>query len=99
MTLWDVIAWIIMGALVGWIASLIAGTDARQNGVMNVVVGVLGAFIGGFVMHLFNSSGASASDAFSWRSFFVSLLGAVILLFIYRAVAGHSNHPTDHPTV
>ncbi len=86
MGLWDVIAWIIMGALVGWIASKIVGTNAKQGGLANIVVGIIGAFVGGFVMHLFSKSGANASDAFSWRSFFVALLGAVIVLFIYRAL-------------
>lgn len=86
MTLWDVIAWIIMGALVGWIASMIAGTNAKQGGLANIIVGIIGAFVGGFIMHLFGGSGANAADAFSWQSFFVSLLGAVVVLFIYRMV-------------
>ena len=47
MTLWDVIAWIIMGALVGWIASMIMGTNARQGGLANIIVGIIGAFVGG----------------------------------------------------
>lgn len=91
MGLWDIIAWIIMGALVGWIASMIMGTNARQGGLANIVVGIVGAFIGGFVMHLFDKSGANAADAFSWRSFFVALLGAVILLFILR-LFNRGNH-------
>jgi uncharacterized membrane protein YeaQ/YmgE (transglycosylase-associated protein family) len=84
----DIIAWIIMGALVGWIASMIMGTNARQGAVGNVVVGILGAFVGGFIMHLFDNSGASSTDAFSWRSFFVALLGAIVVLFLWRMVAG-----------
>ncbi len=95
MTLWDVIAWIIMGALVGWIASLIVGTNEKQGGMANIIVGIIGAFIGGLVMHLFGASGASATNAFSWQSFFVALLGAVILLFIYRlATKGGHHHGT-----
>ncbi len=87
MTLVDIIAWIIMGALVGWIASKIMNTDAEQGGVANIVVGIIGAFVGGWVMHIFDKTGASAANAFSWRSFFVALLGAVIVLFIYKAVS------------
>ncbi len=87
MTLVDIIAWIIMGALVGWIASKIMNTDAEQGGVANIVVGIIGAFVGGWVMHIFDKTGASATNAFSWRSFFVALLGAVIVLFIYKAVS------------
>ena len=85
MTIGNIIAWIIMGALVGWIASMIMGRNAKQGALGNIVVGIIGAFVGGFVMHLFSNSGASAADAFSWRSFFVALLGAVIVLFVYRA--------------
>jgi uncharacterized membrane protein YeaQ/YmgE (transglycosylase-associated protein family) len=87
----DVIAWIIMGALVGWIASMIMGTNARQGAIGNVVVGIIGAFLGGFIVNLFGSSGASATDAFSWRSFFVALLGAIVLLFLWRMFAGRGH--------
>jgi uncharacterized membrane protein YeaQ/YmgE (transglycosylase-associated protein family) len=87
-----------MGALVGWIASMIAGTNARQGAIGNIVVGIIGAFVGGFIMHLFDGSGASASDAFSWRSFLVALLGAVVVLFIYRWATGRG-HDAAGPTV
>ena len=53
----NIIVWIIFGALAGWIASLIAGTDARQGAVANVVVGIVGAFAGGFLMQLIGKSG------------------------------------------
>ncbi len=92
MTIMDIIAWIIMGALVGWIASMIMGTNARQGAVGNIVVGILGAFLGGFVMHLFNNAGASATNAFSVRNFIVSLIGAVILLALFRMF--NRNHTT-----
>lgn len=91
MTLVDIIAWIIMGALVGWIASMIMRTNAEQGGVANIVVGIIGAFVGGFIMQLFDSSGASATNAFSWRSFFVALIGAIVVLFIYKSVARRSS--------
>lgn len=94
MSVGDILAWIIMGALVGWIASMIAGTNARQGALGNIVVGILGAFLGGLVMHLFGGAGASASNAFSWQSFFVALLGAVILLFAYRAFSHRGGHTT-----
>ena len=90
MSLWDVVAWVIMGALVGWIASKIMGTDEEQGGLANVVVGIVGAFVGGFIMSLVNGSGADETDAFSIRSFLVALLGAVVVLFIYKMVARRS---------
>jgi uncharacterized membrane protein YeaQ/YmgE (transglycosylase-associated protein family) len=95
----DIIAWIIMGALVGWIASMIMGTNARQGAVGNIVVGIIGAFVGGFIMNMIDSSGANASDAFSWRSFFVALLGAVVVLFIWKMVAGRGHGAGAGPTV
>jgi uncharacterized membrane protein YeaQ/YmgE (transglycosylase-associated protein family) len=98
MSLGDIVAWIIMGALVGWIASMIAGTNEKQGAVGNIVVGIIGAFVGGFIMNLLDSSGASSTDAFSWRSFFVALLGAVVVLFIYKWVTGRG-HGTTGPTV
>ena len=90
MTVGDIIAWIIVGGVAGWIASMIAGTNARQGVFGNIVAGIIGAFVGGWVMHLFNSSGASSTDAFSWRSFLVAILGAVIVLFVWKWVAGRS---------
>ena len=95
----DIIAWIIMGALVGWIASMIMGTNEKQGAVGNIVVGIIGAFVGGFIMNMLDSSGASSEDAFSWRSFFVALLGAVVVLFIWKMVAGRSRGAGAGPTV
>ena len=91
MTIVDIIAWIIMGALVGWIASMIMRTNAEQGGVANIVVGIIGAFVGGLIMRLFDSGGASATNAFSWRSFFVALLGSIVVLFIYKSIARRSS--------
>lgn len=99
MSVGDVIAWIIVGGLAGWIASMIAGTNARQGIFGNIVAGIVGAFVGGFIMHLFDSSGASATDAFSWRSFLVALLGAVIVLFVWKAMAGRGRGAGAPPAV
>jgi len=80
-----IIAWIVLGALAGWIASMIMGTDAQQGAFMNIVVGIIGAFLGGFVMSLFGQSGVSG---FNLYSVIVAIVGACIALGIYRAVAG-----------
>ncbi len=87
MTLYDVLAWVVMGALVGWIASKVMNTDAEQGGMANIIVGILGAFVGGFLMNLVDKSGVKTTDPISWRSFFVALLGAVVVLFVYKAVS------------
>ncbi len=74
--------WIAIGALVGWIASLIMRTDAEQGTLLNIGVGVVGAMIGGFVMRTLGRSGANINETFSVYSFVVSLVGACILLGI-----------------
>jgi uncharacterized membrane protein YeaQ/YmgE (transglycosylase-associated protein family) len=79
----SIIVWVIFGALAGWIASMIAGTDAQQGLVANIVVGIIGAFIGGFIMHLFGKDGV---DGFNVYSMLVAVIGAVVLLFIFRAI-------------
>jgi len=75
------IIWLVFGALVGWVASMIMGTDAEQGALGNIIVGILGAFIGGFVMNAFGQSGVTG---FNIYSAIVSILGAVILLWLYR---------------
>jgi uncharacterized membrane protein YeaQ/YmgE (transglycosylase-associated protein family) len=80
--LWTIITWIILGALAGWIASMITGSNAQVNGFMNVVVGIIGAFIGGLVLQLL---GAGTPSGFNIGSLLTAVLGAVILLSIVRA--------------
>ncbi|HEY2004026.1 MAG TPA: GlsB/YeaQ/YmgE family stress response membrane protein [Candidatus Saccharimonadia bacterium] len=79
---WTIVTWIILGALAGWIASIITGTNAQVNGVMNVVVGIIGAFIGGLVLQLL---GAGTPSGFNLASLLTAILGAVILLSLVRA--------------
>lgn len=78
------LAWIVLGALAGWIASIIMKTDAEQGAFANIIVGIVGAVIGGFVMQMF---GASGVDGFSLYSLLVAVGGAVILLAVYRAMS------------
>jgi uncharacterized membrane protein YeaQ/YmgE (transglycosylase-associated protein family) len=86
-----IISWIILGGLAGWIASKITGNDARMGVGWNIVVGIIGAFIGGWIMSLFGTVGVSG---FNVWSFLVALLGAVILLAIVNALTGKKNY---HP--
>ena len=74
------ISWIIFGALAGWVASLLMGTNARQGCLTNIIVGVVGAFLGGLVVELL--TGRGVSFGWNWRSFIVAVVGAVILLAI-----------------
>jgi uncharacterized membrane protein YeaQ/YmgE (transglycosylase-associated protein family) len=77
------ILWIILGAVAGWIASLIMGTNRQQGCLMDIVVGVVGAFLGGLVFSLFGGRGVTG---FNIYSLLVAVLGAVILLWIVGAV-------------
>lgn len=77
----SILLWIVLGGVAGWLASLI--TNTREGILLDIVVGIVGAVIGGWVMSLFGNSGVSG---FNLYSFIVALIGAVILLFIVKAV-------------
>lgn len=76
------IVWIIVGGLLGWIASMIMGTNAQQGTLMNIVVGIVGAFVAGWVLTPFFGIATINQNNFSMAAMGVSLLGAVILLAI-----------------
>ena len=78
------IIWIIVGALVGWVASLIMKTNRRQGPIGDIVVGIVGAFVGGLILSpLFHVSTINQSN-FSLPALLVSLGGAIILLVIFK---------------
>lgn len=79
----NIILWIVFGALAGWIASIIMKRDAQMGAIANIVIGIVGAFIGGFLMNLFGAVGVTG---FNIYSLFVAILGAVVLLFVLGAV-------------
>ena len=72
------IIWLIVGGVVGWLASLVMRTDAQQGLLLNIVVGVVGAFIGGLIF----TGGTINQAPLSLEAFLVSLIGAVVLLGI-----------------
>lgn len=78
------IAWIIIGGLAGWIASKIMGTDAQQGILMNIVVGILGGLLGGWLLSL---TGMGEGGGL-FVTFLTALVGACILIFGYKAIAG-----------
>lgn len=81
-----ILAWIIFGALAGWIASLILKTNDQQGAIGNIIVGIIGAVIGGFLAGvLFNSPGVTG---FNLSSFIIAVVGAVVLLMLKGMVAG-----------
>jgi uncharacterized membrane protein YeaQ/YmgE (transglycosylase-associated protein family) len=79
----NVLLWIIFGALAGWIASMIMGTNAQQGGLANIIIGIVGATIGGFVVSFFGGSGFTGFNPYS---LFVAILGSVILIWIVKAI-------------
>ena len=80
-----IIVWLVMGGLVGWIASMIMGTNAQQGIIINVVVGIVGAVIGGWLIGPWLGAG-SINEGITIMSFIVSLIGAVILLAILNFI-------------
>jgi uncharacterized membrane protein YeaQ/YmgE (transglycosylase-associated protein family) len=74
------IVWLIVGAFVGWLASVIMRTDARQGALLNIIVGILGAFLAGLLLTPVFGVGTINSGNFSLPAVIISLLGAVILL-------------------
>lgn len=88
----DILAWIIVGALAGWIASMIMKTDAEMGALSNIVVGIIGAFIGGWVIGLFGMT--TPDGQFNIASILTAILGAVILIGIVKVVTGSGEHRT-----
>jgi len=78
----NLILWIIIGGILGWIASLIMRTDAQQGLFLNIVVGIIGALVAGFVLTPLFGIGTINQNNFSLPALLVSLLGAIILLAI-----------------
>jgi uncharacterized membrane protein YeaQ/YmgE (transglycosylase-associated protein family) len=76
-----IIVWLIVGGIIGWIASMIMRTDAQQGILLNIIVGIVGAFIGGLIV-----TGGSINQDINLTSILVSLLGAVVLLAIVNLI-------------
>jgi uncharacterized membrane protein YeaQ/YmgE (transglycosylase-associated protein family) len=75
------LVWLIVGGIVGWLASMVMRTDGQQGMLLNVVVGIVGAFLGGLVISPLVGVG-TINDGISIGSVIVSLIGAIILLAI-----------------
>ncbi len=77
----SICGWIVLGSLAGWVASMLAGTNAKMGLVANLVVGIVGAVVGGFI---FNFLGGHGVTGFNLYSFGVSVAGSVVVLFIAK---------------
>jgi len=79
----DILLWIILGGIVGWVASVIMRTGPRSNMVMDVLLGIIGAVVGGFIMTLLGQPGVTG---FNLYSIIVAILGAIAVIWIGRIV-------------
>jgi uncharacterized membrane protein YeaQ/YmgE (transglycosylase-associated protein family) len=77
-----IILMLVVGGIIGWLASIVMRTNAQQGIILNVVVGIVGALVGGFLLTPLLGGAPITSGAFDVRSLLVSFLGAVILLAI-----------------
>lgn len=82
---YGIVLWIIIGALAGWIGSKIMGTDARQGGLANIVIGIIGAVVGGFASRLFFGNDANTNSLLG--SFLIALMGSCAVIFAWKTVS------------
>lgn len=79
----NILLWILLGAIAGWLASVVMKTRQEQGLVWDIVVGIVGAILGGWIFGLFGAQGVTG---FNLPSLLVAFVGAVVLLAIWRAV-------------
>lgn len=81
----NIIVWIVFGALAGWIASMIMNKNKQMGAIANIVVGIIGAFVGGYIMDFFGTDGITG---FNLQSLIVAVAGAVVLLYAIGLISG-----------
>ena len=85
----SVVAWIVFGLITGFVASRIVN-QRGQGCILNVVLGIVGAFIGGFI---FTRIGGAGITGFNVYSMFVAIVGAIVVLLVYHAITGRRRWP------
>ena len=80
----NIVVWLIIGGVAGWLASIVMKTNSQQGLVMDIIIGILGGFIGGFVLNLLGVGGAVTG--LNIASLLTAFIGAVILLGLVRMV-------------
>lgn len=81
----NILLWIVLGFLAGWIASIVMKTNSSQGTFMDIILGIVGSLVGGFIMNLFGAEGVTG---FNIYSLLVATLGAIVLIGIGRALRG-----------
>lgn len=84
-TLMSWLAWIVLGGLAGWVASMITKNNARMGIIWNIIVGIIGGVAGNFIL---GELGVKGLTGFTFYSFLVAVGGAVLLLFLYNLIRG-----------
>jgi len=79
----DILLWIVLGLIAGWLASIIVGTSSSQGMLTDIILGIIGALVGGFIMSIFGQPGITG---FNIYSIVVAVIGAVVLIWIGRAL-------------
>ena len=85
MTLWGLISWVLFGLVAGIVAKLLMPGKDPGGCIVTSLIGIAGALLGGFLATALDFGGVAAWD---WRSFFIAVIGAILLLVIYRALKG-----------
>lgn len=80
----EILMWIVLGLVAGWVASVIMGTNSSQGPLMDIVLGIIGAFIGGFIFNLFGATGTTGLNLYS---VIVAVAGAVVLIWAGRMLS------------
>lgn len=81
----SILAWIILGGIAGWLASLVMNTDQSQGIFLNIIIGIVGAFLGGLAFSFFGGEGVTG---FNFYSLIVALIGSVLFIGVLKAVRG-----------
>ena len=88
----NLVIWLIVGGLLGWLASLVMKTDAQQGIILNIVVGIVGATLSGFLISPLVGSDTINQQDFSLVSLVVSFLGAIVLLALVKLIQRSRAH-------
>lgn len=86
----ELLTWLLLGLIAGWLASVVMGTNSSQGFLMDIVLGIAGAILGGFLMSLFGQTGV---EGFNVYSIAVATLGAILLIWIGRMFTSRQLNP------
>ena len=86
MTIGSLIAWLVIGGVAGWLASIVMKTNSQQGMLLDIIIGIVGAFIGGFLLDMLDITAGQTVSGFNFVSLITAFIGAVILIALLRMV-------------